>query len=67
MTILLSALVVLVCLLILGTLFATPLVNFLHQHRVVRSHEEEQLLLWVGMLLTAFMIGLLVMYLFLQR
>jgi uncharacterized membrane protein len=66
MTILLIALLVLISLLIIGTLFARPLATFLQLHRISQVYEDEQILLWVGTLLTAFMIGLLVMYLLLR-
>jgi uncharacterized membrane protein len=66
MTILLIALGVLISLLIIGTLFARPLATFLQLHRISQVYEDEQILLWVGTLLTAFMIGLLVMYLLLR-
>jgi hypothetical protein len=65
MTVLLIVLVVLVSLLIVGGVFADPIAAFV-QHRLPnRGYEGGQLLLWGGMLLTAFVIGLLVMYLFL--
>jgi hypothetical protein len=66
MTILLIVLVVLISLLIVGGVFANPITAFVQQRLPNRGDEGEQLLLWGGMLLTAFVIGLLVMYLFLR-
>jgi hypothetical protein len=66
MIILLIFLLVLISLLILGGAFAQPISGFIQQRLPTRGYAGEQFVLWGGMLLTAFMIGLLVMYLFLR-
>lgn len=64
MTVLLIVLVVLISLLLVGGIFANPIPPFVRAlHK--RGYEGEQFLLWGGMMLTAFGIGLLVLYLFL--
>jgi uncharacterized BrkB/YihY/UPF0761 family membrane protein len=66
MIVLLLALVVLIGLLIFGGLFANAIHSFAQQRLPNHGQEGESLLIWGGMLLTAFLMGLLVMYLFLR-
>jgi uncharacterized membrane protein len=66
MIFLLIALVLLISLLIMGGVFANPITRLLQQHWPNHVFEAEQFLLWGGLLLTAFVTGLLVMYLFLR-
>lgn len=66
MTFLLMLLTVLICLLILGGLFAKPINGLVQRRLANRGYEGEQFLLWGGMLLAAFVIGLVVMYLILH-
>jgi hypothetical protein len=64
MTGLLIVLVVLISLLLVGRIFVNPIPPFVQAlHK--RGDEGEQFLLWGGMILTTFGIGLLVLYLFL--
>lgn len=67
MTVLLFTLVFLVSLLIVSSLFADHLTAFVQQYLPKHGDEGEQLILWSGMLLAAFVTGLLVMYLLLHR
>jgi hypothetical protein len=64
---LLIVLILLISLLILGSVFANPITAFVQRRLPNRGCEGEQILLWGGMLLAAFVIGLLVMYLFLHH
>lgn len=67
MTLLLFTLVFLIGLLIVSSVFADHLTAFAQQHLPNHGDEGEQLILLSGMLLAAFVTGLLVMYLVLRR
>ena len=66
MTLLLFTLVFLISLLIVVSVFADHLSAFAQQYLPTHQEEGEQLILLSGMLLAAFAIGLLVMYLLLR-
>lgn len=63
---LLLTLLILISLWIVGGLFAQPISLLLQHYWPTFAYEGEQLLLWGGVLLSAFAIGLLVMYLVLR-
>lgn len=63
MTLLLLILIMLVCLYLIGGLFVRPITQFVQHYWPDFAYEGEQFLLWGGVLLSAFGIGLLVMYL----
>jgi hypothetical protein len=65
MVLLLATLVILISLLIVGSLFAHRITTFAQQYLPNHGDEGEQLVLWSGLLLAAFVTGLLVMYLLL--
>ena len=67
MTLLLLTIVSLIGLLIVSSVFADHLAAFAQQYLPNHGDEGEQLILWGGMLLAAFVTGLLVMYLLLHR
>jgi hypothetical protein len=67
MTLLLIVLIMLISLLILASVFTNAISAFLQKRLPTWRFEGEHLLLWGGMLLAAFAIGLLVMYLFLRH
>ena len=66
MTLLLFTLVFLISLLIVVSVFADHLIAFAQQYLPTHGEEGEQIILLSGMLLAAFVIGLLVMYLLLR-
>jgi hypothetical protein len=66
MPFLLLFLVILISLLIVGGVFANPIAAFVQERLTNRAYEGEYFMLWGGLLLTAFITGLLVMYLFLR-
>lgn len=66
MTLLLFTLVFLISLLIVVSVFADHLTAFAQQYLPTYEEESEQLILLSGMVLAAFMTGLLVMYLLLR-
>jgi hypothetical protein len=66
MPFLLLLLLLVISLLAIGSFLAKPILTFLHRYFPGVTCEAEILVLWSGLLLSAFMIGLLVMYLLLQ-
>lgn len=66
MPFLLLLLLLVISLLAIGSFFAKPILTFLHRYFPGVTCEAETFVLWSGLLLSAFMIGLLVMYLLLQ-
>jgi len=67
MNFLLLTLLFLISLLIVGSLFTKQITAFVQRYRPNHGDEGEQLVLWGGLLLAAFVTGLLVMYVILQR
>lgn len=67
MNFLLLTLLFLISLLIVGSLFAKQITAFVQRYRPSHGDEGEQLVLWGGLLLAAFVTGLLVMYVILQH
>lgn len=66
MPFLLLLLVFVISLLIVGSFFARPILAFIQRYFPGITCEAETLMLWSGLLLSAFMTGLLVMYLVLH-
>lgn len=66
MTFLLVTVIILISLLIVGSVFANHITAVMQQYLPKHGDEGEQLVLWSGMLLAAFVTGLLVMYLVLR-
>lgn len=66
MSFLLLLLVLVISLLIVGTFFVRPLLTLIHRFFPTITGEAETLVLWSGLLLSAFITGLLVMYLVLH-
>jgi len=66
MPFLLLLLLLVIGLLVMGSFFAKPILTLLHRYFPSVTCEAETLVLWSGLLLSAFMTGLLVMYLLLQ-
>lgn len=66
MTLLLFMLVFFISLLVVVSVFADHLSAFAQQYLPIHGEDSEQLILLSGMLLAAFVIGLLVMYLLLR-
>lgn len=64
--ILLLVLIIMISLLILGGLFSTPIMAFIHRHLPNFLAEDDTILLWGGLMMAAFIMGLLVMYLLLR-
>lgn len=64
--ILLLLLIILIGLLMVGGLFSNPIVTFIHQRLPLFSAEGDTFLLWSGLVVAAFILGLLVMYLLLR-
>ncbi len=66
MPVLLLVLIVIIGLLIMGGLFSKPLMTFMRRHLPHFSTEGDTFLLWSGLVVTAFILGLLVMYIMLR-
>jgi hypothetical protein len=62
----LLALVIAIGLLIIGGVFAEPIAAFIHRRFSSFSYEGDTFMVWGGLMLTAFVLGLLVMYLLLH-
>lgn len=63
MLILLLTLLILIGLCLIGGLFVQPITHFVQHYWSHFTYEGDQFLLWSGLLLSAFGVGLLVMYL----
>ena len=66
MIFLLLTMVILISLLIIGSVFANHITAVVQQYLPGYGDEGEQLVLWSGMVLAAFVTGLLIMYLLLR-
>jgi hypothetical protein len=66
MTVILLALVIAIGLLIVGGVFAEPIAAFVHRRFSNFSYEGDSFMVWGGLLLTVFVLGLLVMYVLLR-
>jgi hypothetical protein len=64
--VLLLVLIIMISLLIVGGLFSTPIMAFIHRYLPNFSTEDDTFLLWGGLMVAAFILGLLVMYLLLR-
>jgi hypothetical protein len=62
----LLALVIAIGLLVLGGVFAEPIAAFIHRRFSSFSYEGDTFMVWGGLMLTAFVLGLLIMYLLLR-
>lgn len=65
-TMVLLVLVIAIGLLIVGGVFAEPITTFIHRRFLGFSYEGDVFIVWGGLMLTAFVLGLLVMYLLLH-
>ncbi len=65
-TVVLSVFVVAIGLLIVGGVFAEPIAAFIHRRFSSFSYEGDTFMMWGGLLLAAFVLGLLVMYVLLR-
>jgi hypothetical protein len=66
MPVLLLVLTILIGLLIMAGLFSNPLMTFIHRRLPNFSSEDDTFLLWSGLIVAAFFLGLLVMYVLLR-
>jgi hypothetical protein len=66
MPILLLVLIIIIGLLIMGGLFSNPIMAFIHRRLPNFSGEGDMFLLWSGLIVAAFILGLLVMYVVLR-
>jgi hypothetical protein len=66
MPILLLVLIIMIGLLMMGGLFSNPIITFIHQRLPHLSAEGDTFLLWSGLVVAAFILGLLVMYVLLH-
>lgn len=64
--ILLLVLVIIISLLIMAGLFSNPIMAFIHRRLPNFSGEDDTFLLWGGLMVAAFILGLLVMYVLLR-
>ena len=62
----LPALIIVIGLLILGGVCAEPIAAFIHRRFSNFSYEGDIFMVWGGLILSAFVMGLLVMYLLLH-
>lgn len=65
-TVVLVTLVAMISLLIVGGVFAEAITTFIHRRFPHFYYEGDTFLLWGGLIITAFVFGLLVMYLLLR-
>jgi hypothetical protein len=65
-TAVLLALVIAIGLLIVGGVFSEPIVAFIHRYFSSFSYQGDSFMVWGGLMLSAFVLGLLVMYLLLR-
>jgi hypothetical protein len=61
------ALIVMIGILILGGVFAEPIAALVHRRFSGVSYEGEQFMVWGALIITAFALGLVIMYLILIR
>ena len=66
MSVLLLVLTILIGLLIMAGLFSNPIMAFFHRRLPNFSGEGDTFLLWSGLMVAAFILGLLVMYVLLH-
>jgi hypothetical protein len=66
MTVILFALVIAIGLLIVGGVFAEPIAAFIHRLFSSFSYEGDTFMVWGGLIITAFILGLLVMFILLH-
>jgi hypothetical protein len=66
MPILLLVLIIIIGLLIMAGLFSNSIMAFIHRRLPHFSGEDDTFLLWSGLIVTAFILGLLVMYVLLR-
>jgi hypothetical protein len=66
MPVLLLVLITMISLLIMVGLFSNPIMAFIHRRRPNFSVEDDTFLLWGGLIVAAFILGLLVMYVLLR-
>lgn len=66
MPILLLVLVIMIGLLMVGGLLSNPIINIIHQRLPNFPTEGDTFLLWSGLVVAAFILGLLVMYVLLR-
>ncbi|GIK42926.1 MAG: hypothetical protein BroJett011_67590 [Chloroflexota bacterium] len=66
MTVILLALVIAIGLLIIGGVFSEPIAAFIYRRFSNFSYEGDTVMMWGGLMLAAFVLGLLVMYLLLH-
>jgi len=66
MPVLLIGLIVVIGLLIMAGLFSKPLMTFMRHYLPYDPTEGDTFLLWSGLVVTAFILGLLVMYIMLR-
>lgn len=60
-------LIVMIGILILGGVFAEPMAALLHRRFSGVSYEGEKFMVWGALIITAFALGLVIMYLILVR
>ncbi|GIK42948.1 MAG: hypothetical protein BroJett011_67810 [Chloroflexota bacterium] len=65
-SVLLLVSIIMISLLIVGGLFSTPIMAFIHRRLPNLSGEDDMFLLWSGLIVAAFILGLLVMYVLLR-
>ncbi|HXV41592.1 MAG TPA: hypothetical protein VEC96_00895 [Anaerolineae bacterium] len=64
--VLLLMLIIMISLLIVGGLFSNPIMAFIHRRLPNFAGEDDTFLLWSGLIVAAFILGLLVMYVLLR-